>query len=361
MNFAEVPVEIWKQVLYHFDEKELKKILSVSEEFRRLIIETPRLMRKLPVILYRNNWRIEIPFIEENGSFVRAIKFHSCGFRHFCDFKTILSLTPNVESLTLDWLHFVDDKGNKVENEIMKYSEVVKNGTESGKFKNDMDEPIELKKLQHVDLELNGTVKFATVILTCTTLKTLKINFGYKNRPDYIFKFIFQQKNLQELSLIGAYDEIHSDIFKDDFSDQIQFKLKKLKLDRYIHYHPNFFKFLKTQTKYLEHLELPRYLDFQYHKLILNECQNLKTLSTPFGWIGKQNTSEIKHYRNPSVKELTVTANYDYSTDDFEAFKTFLHIFPNIEKLSCNDISQFSMEGILDNFNNLREIKTGGF
>ena len=97
----EFPLEVWELILVHFDTKSIRNCLLWSKTFQELVIKTPALMRKLPVIFHGNTWKEKIPFVEKHGKYVKSIKFIKCDFKGFNEIKIILRMTPKVEILSV--------------------------------------------------------------------------------------------------------------------------------------------------------------------------------------------------------------------------------------------------------------------
>ena len=98
----ELPEVVWELILCHFDTKSLRNCLLWSKFFRELVINSPALMRKLPVIFYGNSWKEKISFVEKHGKSVKSVKFVKCVFKDVNEIKIILRMTPNVEKISCD-------------------------------------------------------------------------------------------------------------------------------------------------------------------------------------------------------------------------------------------------------------------
>lgn len=374
------PIEIWKQILSHLDKEQLKKCLLVSNEFREIIIKTPELMRKLQLIFFNENWQAKIPFIEQYGYYVRSIKFDDCGFRSMMDLKKILTLTPNVETLIFyncfilepemenggrEAHHHHDDVEEPIEGiEYIEREPIAdENHNEVERMADDPedDEPIDLKRLNHLQLDsCNIAEKLVRSLRNCTTLKSFKITFYYQAPVNFFTDFVCQQKNLEELNCVGWSDMVFKSLFKDDIArDRIKFKLKKFKLECELGYHENFSKFLRSQASHITELELTCYnINFHYYRLLFNNFHCLKKLTLPTDWfLTDERAADIRNCRIPTLKELDLVG----SNDDIATFKTVIDIFPNIEVLRAENIMYFSLHEILDKFTKLRHIKAENF
>lgn len=95
------PDSIWRLILNHLDTESLKMCLLLSEEFRKIIITTPQLMERLPVILFSDTWREKIQFLELYGHHIRSVEFVECRISSFTVIKKVLKLTPNLVELNI--------------------------------------------------------------------------------------------------------------------------------------------------------------------------------------------------------------------------------------------------------------------
>ncbi|CRL02011.1 CLUMA_CG015151, isoform A [Clunio marinus] len=381
------PEEIWKYILCHLDKDNLKRCLLVSNEFRELIIKTPELMRKLPVIFFNESWKTKLSFIEQYGVFVRSIKFDDCGFKSIKDVRNILIQTPNVETLIFYNCYILEAQeihneergfnailgnaygfdGFVVNNENNNNEEEnhheVSNEIDSARNSSDSEEedPLDLLKLTFLHLDsCNIAKKVVQNLRTCTTLKTFKITFYYQSPVNYFTNFICQQDSLEELHCVGWSDMVFKSLFKNNISsDRIKFKLKKFCLECELGYHENFSKFLRSQAGNLKELDLTCYnINFHYYRLIFNSFKNLTSLTLPTDWfLTDDRVNDIKDCKIPSLKELELIG----ANDDVASFKTVVEIFPNIEVLRAENLMYFSLKDILENFSNLRHLKAENF
>jgi hypothetical protein len=65
----------------------------------------------------------------------------------------------------------------------------------------------------------------------------------------------------------------------------------------------------------------------------------------------------IKDCRILSLRELELVGG----NEDIASFQTLISIFPNIEKLICENLVHFSLKGMLENFKRLSYIRTENF
>lgn len=281
------PNEIWKQILCHLDKEHLKQCLMISK-FREMIIKTPQLMRKLPLIFFNDQWERKLNFIEQYGDYVRSIKFDDCGFREMKEVRNILKLTPNVETLIfyncyiIESTEDVEAHGHEAHEDLNRLEnpenqEVANNNNEENVENANIteqqqqsrqpsldtaeDEVIELPRLNYLHLDsCNIAEKLVKNLKNCTTLTSLKITFYYQAPVNFFTEFFCQQENLEELYCVGWSDMVFKSLFKEDISkDKIKFKLKKFTLECELSFHENFSRFLRSQAKNIVEMDLMCY------------------------------------------------------------------------------------------------------
>lgn len=395
------PIEIWKHILCHLDKEHLKQCLLVSNQFRDIIIKTPELMRKLPVIFFNDTWERKVKFVEEYGTYVRVIKFDDCGFREMKEVRSILKMTPNVESLMFYNCYIIESTFEVVINEneqhedlnqleqqpaivaadaIVPDNDVADNNNNNDEQANnnseqqlqvqqsrqpsidaEEDEVIELPKLTFLHLDsCNIAEKLVKNLRNCKTLKTLKITFYYQAPVNFFTEFLCQQTCLEELHCIGWSDMVFKSLFKDDISEsRIQFKLKKFTLECELGFHENFSRFLRSQAKNFLEFDLMCYnINFHYYRLLFNHFHSLRKLTLPTDWfLTDERVRDIKNCRIESLRELELLG----SNDDVTTFTVVMNIFPNVEYLKAENLMHFSLHGILEKFTKLKTIKADNF
>lgn len=107
MEFSD---KIWRLIFNQLNFETLKNCLLLSDDLRELIIHTPRLMKKVKVILWRETWREKIPFLQKYGACIRSLQFAHCNVRHHRPVTNTLKLTPNIEELVCsNFLHWMPE------------------------------------------------------------------------------------------------------------------------------------------------------------------------------------------------------------------------------------------------------------
>lgn len=330
----EFPIEIWRNILNHFDVKSLKSALLWSTEVRDLIIKSPELMRKLPVTFFGDNWRLKLSFLETYGHYVKAVVFDSCILSGPSELRRVLMKVPNVERISYKYASFDSEQSDD----------------------NDTDN-FTLKKLKCLKIELyhDPISKLLNIFRDCKNIKSFAIS-ALNEEPELVVgNFIAQLDHLKILELTG-----HSDItttldsvFTDGFMERAKFRLKTLRLKCYLCFNAKLSDFLHRQAATLEELSMVNHnMNFHFYRLIFNNFNNLKTLRFCIGAIlTDARAEEVKNLRMPNVTELEFT---EYC-EDVEVFKVIIGIFPNIEVLS-GEFGYFTLNGIFEKLPKLRRI-----
>lgn len=332
----EFPLEIWRNILSHFDVKSLKSALLWSSEVRDLIIKSPELMRKLPVILYGDHWRSKLPFLESYGNYVKAVIFDSCILSGPSELKKVLRQTPNVERVSYKYASF-DHESDRTD---------------------DADsEDFTLRKLKSLRLELyhDPVSNLLGIFKNCTNIKSFAISALNEEPETVLGEFIAQLDSLERLELSGQSDITTTidSVFTSEFLERVKFRLKSLSLKCYLCFDVKLSTFLQRQAATLEELAMVNHnMNFHYYRLIFNNFSNLKTLRICIGSIlSDARAEEVENLRMPSVTELEF-AEY---CEDVEVFKTIVGIFPNVEILS-GEFGYFSLDGIFEKIPKLRVV-----
>lgn len=248
----------------------------------------------------------------------------------------------------------VEIEANNVEN-----AEVINNEDEK-KAKDEEIEPLDLEKLTILRLE-SSTISESIIksLPNCNKLTSLKLTFYYQDPVMTFTDFMCRQDQLEELDLQGWSEMVWKCLFKEDIREKLKFRLKKFSLECEMSYNVNFSNFIRVQAKYIENLELSSYnINFHYYRMIFHHFHNLTKLIIPIDWVlNDARVNSIKDCRIESLKELELVG----ANEDVTIFKTIINIFPNIETLKCENLLNFSMRGILENFKKLSCIKSENF
>lgn len=361
----EFPAEVWRLIFNHLDEKSLKTCLAVSENFRGLVIDSPRLMRKLPVIFYRTNWRSKIPFVTEHGDCVRAVKFDGCQFSSERQIANILKLTSNLEVIVFQGVtHGGENIDDLLEDDLR--SSLMLMFNESGDEQDEdeqsipkqPDDELNLKKLEKLMLDVSSELStpIMKALKNSTSIKSLMKRVYFDDPEAYTTNFLIQLKQLENLFLDGDLDDWITTLFNDDFEASVNFKLKIFQTVSDIDYNHNFSKFFMAQSESLEELHVKE-VDFYYFRMVLNNFHSLKKLSfCAESLLNDTRAEEIKNLKMPNVIELNLLD----CCEDSAAIRTLLGIFPNVEVLTTK-LEYFSLHGIIEHMPKLRKLVSNPF
>lgn len=96
MNFSDSLLEL---IFQNLSENELKNLLEI-ENFRRVILSSSKLMRKLTLQLFGLEWKFKLDFARQYGEKIVNVNFCQAGTRSFSEVKSVLSYTRNMEKLS---------------------------------------------------------------------------------------------------------------------------------------------------------------------------------------------------------------------------------------------------------------------
>lgn len=312
----ELPDKLIKKVLLYLDHETLKKQL-VIKIFRRVILESPELMEKLPLVLSGRNWRTKLEFLGNLGQFITKIEVtRSVVVRSDEEIFDFLVMLPNLEILMLSpEVHY-------------KYNENLK-------------EKIEKPTLKNLRiLEISGAVKLIQAIIKYIwgneeLEKVTLINNNQYGDP-VCTEFIMKQKKLKYLRFSGNPSLIFHESIDISRFQNVEFQLEALIFERVeLKKSERVAEFLKTQSN-LKELKLNEdKVDFQYFVITFENFKNLRTFQC-FTYALSTSSLEQEKFKMESVENLHLVGNLDY-----DLFHNFINIFPNVRKLHCDDLSAF--------------------
>jgi hypothetical protein len=348
------PLEVWQLIFNHFDSVSLKRCLLWSKTFRELVITTPTLMRKLPVIFSGKSNKSQIAFIKQHGKHVKAMNFDGCEFRDVDVIKQILMLTPNLESFVCKNLK--RDESEAIENDrnIEDEDISIENACYQGKA-------LELTKLSKLEIgkSENFSLELLKLFRGCHSLESFEFSIGsdIENIENHLREFIMKQCKLERLKLVedSSFYRMMDVVSSEDFEENFEINLKSFAFVSNLPYNETFSRFLMKQSMNIEELTLHNYqIDFHYIRLILNNFHNLRKLSISIcSLLTDSRAKEIKNIRLPTVKELEFV---DYC-DDLDVVSTLIDIFPNVEALTM-ELNNFHLRGLLEKLPKLKKLSS---
>jgi hypothetical protein len=324
-------------ILEFLDGESLKKFLLMSKELRRLVMTSPRLMAKLPVIFCMGNWRDKLPFVERYGELVKSVIFENCEVESLEEVVDTLKMTPNIETLELFMSH---QREEKIVSKLPTH---------------------QLNKLRN--LTFNGHETCVKEILktfeACTSLETFNVSNCFSSPFKTISSFVSQQRNLKEFSIKGSYYNNFAveSVFTESFMQSQTLKLRKLSFQCGLTYDERLAKFLETQANSVESLELHgNYIDFHYFRIVFQKFEKLKELKLNCNsfW-SNERVEESRNFQLAKVERLEIEEHFE----DVSGVHALLSIFPNLEVLTMN--LEHPLHGIIEKLPKLRKIKADIF
>lgn len=347
MNFSDSLLEL---IFQNLSENELKILLEI-ESFRRVILRSTKLMRKLTLQLFGLDWKFKVDFVRQYGENIMNVNFCQAGIRSFSEVKSVLSYTRNMEKLTFYpyIMSFDCDDSNTVEN-IMSTSKLLefKNEETFCEFEDDKPTFHRLNFLEVTAFESIIFEEFFQFIWDCDRLLDFHLTFLHGRLPKIVIDFIFKQENLKTLS-ISHYNSFFSIPISRATIKNAKFRIKKLIMNFSIEFSEILEEFCKTQTE-VEFLEIFSFeIDGKALQQLLKSFRKLKTFNCYiYNDLGDSIISGI--FVN-SLEEL----NLRYAIEDPVLFEKFLKIFPNLRKFEMREMKKFHLTA-LSNFSKLTEL-----
>lgn len=330
------PGEVLHLILNQCELPTLKNFLSVSEEFREIILSTPQLMRKLDIIFFHSISSDKISFLEENGSKVRAMKFDFCPISTTDDIRKILNLTPNLE---------------KLEIEVFASQQIIQ--------ENDIELNLEALKTLKIVGSKAFTKAFVYDLRNCRNIEKFSVQVYFEVPVSDVGDFLSYQRNLKEIEVLGNGDNDCGlkTVFTEKFI-KADFKLKTLVLRTGLQYNEALSYFLLTQSDCIEVLDVRNHkIDFHYYRVIFKNFHKLKKICFLINSIfNDTRCAELSEYSLQSVTEFETD---DY-VEDPSALPIVMKVFPNLEVIH-SAVSNFPFQVILENLPKLKTIKASFF
>lgn len=345
------PNEIILKIFDFLDRDGLKEVVNVCKRFRGLVIGSRRLMRKLPMNLSKN-WINKVEFAGDFGDFVQILKMDFCTFDSLDEFKAIMNLFPNIETLKINYIYIKQPPielspqrsvTEKIADLDEAYFPELKSVEISSKFWGYITQ-LDSKILNHLNTE---------------NLEELLIKLPMqKFSPDFI-DFLCRQRKLKTLEVFDefidsflfddfteslTYNNFISSLFELDLSERVTFQLKKFAIHYRGDHRENFSKFLSSQNE-LEELEIRKYEDdFVRFKITFDLLRDFRVrkLCIPLDLIPANTLHDVERYVNPHVQELRLKG---YNNDPV-LFNLLLKIFPNLKSIHLEYMLEFPCENL---------------
>lgn len=303
-----------------------------------MILDSPTLMRKMPLIFYHADWKDKIPFVEKHGKYLKSVKFHHCTMRNTNELRRVLSLTPNLEEL------------------IISIHEPEEDAVDSTDDSNDIVISLQALKILSITSNLSLTKALLLDLNNCRSIEIFHVEAMFPSPTNEVGDFLSQQNNLKEISLrANGYDDLGlKTVFTENLINNKNIKLKTLKNYASLLYNKEFSEFLKAQSENIEYLYLKAYsIDFHYYRIILQNFHNLKKVYLHVnGIFNESRCAELAEFSLPSVTEFE---NREHIKDSW-SFEALIRFFPNLEVITM-PVYDFPFHGVLEKIPKLRKMK----
>ncbi|CAG9805366.1 unnamed protein product [Chironomus riparius] len=344
-----LPNEILLKIFEFADCQSLKVLLDVSYNFRELIITNSNSMRKLPLSLSKS-WLSKVEFANDCGEFVKILNMDYTSFDSFDEFKTVMTLFPNIEKLKINYIYI-----KQPAIELTRTSESDKENVEEVTYENLKSVEISSKfwgYITQLDMKIMD-------LLNTSHLEELLIKLPMQKFSQNFIDFLCKQSKLKVLQIYDefidsflfddfteslTYNQFVSSLFEIDLSTCATFQLKKLSINFRGDHRENFVKFLETQSD-LEELVIKKYEDdFVRFKITFDLLRNFRVrkLTIPLELIQSNNLLDYEFFVNKNVTDLSLEGY----NNDVALFNLMLKIFPNIKRLRLEYMLDFLCEDL---------------
>lgn len=263
-----LPEEVILEIFSETENSDLRNFLSISDEWRNLLIKNAKVMRKLPLILMHDTWKEKLEFVKNYGKFIRDVQFIGTCIKSFDEILNILETIPNVEKLSFIDLKFSDE----IVNEENLEGENVEEEKPCRK--------LSLRYLTELSISDNNSIGMINFVKTqiISKLTSFKCEINHFDHLKDIEIFLKENAQLQSLELSSQSDLI---IYpSDEVLDEFMFRLKKLTIDMPIlRFNDQLLKFIKSQQNLKELNLMGIYADFRYHHLMFTEMPSIRKIS----------------------------------------------------------------------------------
>lgn len=415
------PIEVWQMIFNHHGSESLKNLLAVSEKFRKMIIKSPELMRKLPVKFYGNDWKEIVSFVESHGTSVRAVEFNSATFSDIKKIADVLKITPKVEEIVFESCYFTtQDEGEKEaeseqeEEEVVHHDDGNENADDENRneanenIENDINadvnnsddeefydceidenmeaennEPLNLVEQPLDNVEPPENVEPPQKEITKTENDDVEITLDLHNLSHITFHYSSSETIIELFKFCTTLKTLKYHEYRDEPNTSVlNFVAQQPNLETFDLKYPEFNEtFLETCTFKLRTLNIQNETEFNRHisNFLLAQSKSIENLTLTvadfhyFRLISK-NFHKLKYFkldvnsfmndsRLEEMKKLKIPSviELDINIDGYDNIdlQAFIEVFPNVERLTI-DISS-SMRGILEKLPKLEKLFTSNF
>lgn len=337
-----LPEEVLLKIFSEADSEELRKMLSINNHWRLLLIKNPVIMRKLPLILQGNNWKDKLKFVELYGKYIREIIFKNSEIDSIDEIREILKQTPKLEKLT-----FENIKLKKHETEIVNvirmdyYQHPRDNDDEIIEIIPVIIEKINLTALKHLSIQYENGTNILNGFRNNFIVHLNSFSFELKSEDqlEEFEEFLVEQHTLKCLEIISETELIFTS--SDELLERIKFKLTKLIITAsLLRHNTNFMKFLLSQKDKLTDLLMNiEHVDFRYHNFIFTHLKSLEVLSIDIDTLAT--TASLKTLKNFKQNKNLKTLRLAGKNHHLNIFDAVIKIFPKLQQLHIENLKAF--------------------
>lgn len=286
-----LPFELLEIIFEFLATDDLKQLLSVDARLRDVIISSPISMRKLKLSL-NESWMEKVEFIKNRGDCVKALDFEFCHFEQPEEFRDLMKVMRNIESLRLGNIQLA------LENYRRKFNICL----------------IKFSKLKYLDLDNSQAVgKFIRLYLKKAQVKSLRLDFCHYNVCDEFVALLTNQLDLETLELSGFSNILFQSLFQNDICYMMRFELKRLVLNLRVTNNPIFFKFVQ-ELETIEALEIYKEIETQEFFNAVFAMRNLRSLTLATHFVTLRNI-DFKKATNSKIEELVLVTRSQYGIE----------------------------------------------
>lgn len=292
--------------------------MELSKEFRYLLFKTPKIMKKVKLVITKARCSQNIlEFVTNYGAFVRCLSLNFGG-KSDNTIKYILHHVPNLDELEYE-----------NPDELYKYGFDMKfNNIEK------VEEPIKMSRLKKLKLTTNNFHEFRKNIEKLDNLEEFFVNLKENNDEKNLVNFLIEQHNLKILSIKLKFSRNPIFFPNEDMTQNIKFHLEVLKLKFNHESDINFMNFLRSQASSLEEMDV-KCSSEEFLEILFNKCNKLTKL-TYYG-TNSQIYSEL--YPHWTLKKLKFLTDYSNSAQNLNLV---YRKFPNIIFFKCCQLADMS-------------------
>lgn len=354
--------KILEEIFDNVDGKTLRQLL-VIKPFRAVILQSHKLMRKLPLIISDENLSERLKIARKIGHQIVKVDFkNSLHVKSSKEIIDILKMLPNLETLIL----CANTKPNFSAPEPVEM--IVPNlWVLFGEAECDLDDhdsithKCEINRAKFVNLKYlkldcddDLCKSILNYISDCDMLDYLYFCWiGSSHMYKICLDFILKQKRLQSLVIAGYNNNVFNVRVDLNQIQNVEFKLEKLEISAQINYDDRFYEFLKTQTSVKELKLYMDTVDYRYFLLIFRKFKKLKKLLVQIDTLEETDHEKlfIEDFKIDSLQELVIECD----AKEPSIFSKLINIFPNVKKLNLGNIMKFHCK-CLDNLKQLERL-----